>query len=98
MSPSNVEPIQLVPAETMANGSLIGSSATIAAAASVGELIRAVSSDRGAAVSRSGITIEDIVREEIRPIVKDWLETQLPLIVERIVRSEIERVVARATP
>jgi cell pole-organizing protein PopZ len=38
------------------------------------------------------------VREEIRPILKDWLDTHLPPLVERLVRSEIERVVNRALP
>ena len=43
-------------------------------------------------------TIEDIVREEIRPLLKHWLDTNLPPLVERLVRAEIERVVGRAVP
>jgi cell pole-organizing protein PopZ len=35
------------------------------------------------------------VREEIRPILKDWLDHHLPPLVERLVRAEIERVVNR---
>jgi cell pole-organizing protein PopZ len=38
------------------------------------------------------------VREEIRPILKDWLDAHLPPLVERLVRAEIERVVNRALP
>jgi cell pole-organizing protein PopZ len=46
-------------------------------------------------VTRGGLTIEDIVREEIKPILKSWLDSHLPTLVERIVRSEIERLVDR---
>ena len=43
-----------------------------------------------------GPTLEDIVRAELRPMLKEWLDTQLPPLVERLVRVEIERVVGRA--
>lgn len=74
---------------------LIAPAAAAAAAASVGSLLRAVSSERGSQVYRGGPSIEDVVREEIRPILKDWLDTHLPPLVERLVRAEIERVVNR---
>jgi cell pole-organizing protein PopZ len=74
---------------------LIAPAAAAAAAASVGSLLRAVSSERGSQVYRGGPSIEDVVREEIRPILKDWLDMHLPPLVERLVRAEIERVVNR---
>ena len=74
---------------------LIAPAAAAAAAASVGSLLRAVSSERGSHVYRGGPSIEDLVREEIRPILKDWLDMHLPPLVERLVRAEIERVVNR---
>jgi len=74
---------------------LIAPAAAAAAAASVGSLLRAVSSERGSQVYRGGPSIEDLVREEIRPILKDWLDHHLPPLVERLVRAEIERVVNR---
>ena len=37
-------------------------------------------------------TLEDLVREMLRPMLKSWLDDYLPGIVERIVRAEIERV------
>jgi cell pole-organizing protein PopZ len=36
------------------------------------------------------------VREEIKPVLKAWLDTHLPTLVERIVRTEIERVVEQS--
>ena len=77
----------------MPNSELLAPAAVAATAASVSELLRAVSQERTATVTRSGPSIEDVVREEIRPILKEWLDTHLPAIVERTVRQEIERVV-----
>ena len=37
-------------------------------------------------------TLEDLVREMLRPILKSWLDDNLPNIVERMVKAEIERV------
>lgn len=37
-------------------------------------------------------TLEDLVREMLRPMLKAWLDDNLPSMVERIVRAEIERV------
>lgn len=37
-------------------------------------------------------TLEDLVREMLRPMLKAWLDENLPSLVERLVRAEIERV------
>ena len=37
-------------------------------------------------------TLEDLVREMLRPMLKAWLDDNLPGMVERMVRNEIERV------
>ena len=37
-------------------------------------------------------TLEDLVREMLKPMLKAWLDDNLPNIVERLVRAEIERV------
>jgi cell pole-organizing protein PopZ len=37
-------------------------------------------------------TLEDLVKEILRPMLKGWLDDNLPGLVERIVRAEIERV------
>ena len=36
-------------------------------------------------------TLEDLVREMLRPMLKDWLDDNLPVLVEKLVREEIER-------
>ena len=37
-------------------------------------------------------TLEDVVRETLRPMLKSWLDENLPRVVERMVQAEIERV------
>ena len=37
-------------------------------------------------------TLEDLVREMLRPMLKIWLDENLPRLVERLVRAEIERL------
>ncbi|TDH64091.1 DUF2497 domain-containing protein [Dankookia rubra] len=83
------------PASPPEDRALLGAAAAAAAAASVGSLLRAVAADRSSSVHRGGPSIEDVVREELRPLLKDWLDAHLPPLVERLVRAEIERVVGR---
>jgi uncharacterized protein len=76
--------------------SLMAPETAAAAASSVGSLLRTLVSERQqVAVHRGGPTLEDMVREELRPLLKQWLDTNLPAMVERQVRAEIERVVGR---
>lgn len=74
---------------------LVSEAASEAAAGSIGALIRSISSDRQVAIGRVGLTLEDLVREELRPLLKAWLDSNLPALVERIVRAEIQRVIER---
>jgi uncharacterized protein len=41
-------------------------------------------------------TLEEIVREMLRPMLQSWLDEHLPGVVERLVRDEIARVVGEA--
>ena len=93
--PASPEPTP-APAPMPSADALLAPAVAAAAAASVGRLLQAVSADRTATVTRGGPSIEDVVREELRPLLKDWLDQHLPGMVERLVRAEIERVVGRA--
>jgi cell pole-organizing protein PopZ len=106
-APLSVEPAAAVPSQMhgipaepprsdMAAGDLVAPAAAAAAATSVGSLLKHLQQERQTAVYRGGPTIEDVVREEMRPILKQWLDAHLPSLVERLVRAEIERVVARS--
>jgi cell pole-organizing protein PopZ len=43
-------------------------------------------------LSNNARTLEDLVKEMLRPMLKGWLDDNLPGLVERIVKAEIERV------
>ncbi|MGJ5181059.1 PopZ family protein [Bradyrhizobium oligotrophicum] len=43
-------------------------------------------------LSNNARTLEDLVKEMLRPMLKSWLDDNLPALVERIVKAEIERV------
>ncbi|MAB70269.1 MAG: hypothetical protein CMH89_11660 [Oceanicaulis sp.] len=45
--------------------------------------------------SQQGQTLEGIVRELMRPMLKQWLDENLPSIVEEKVQAEIERIARR---
>lgn len=48
--------------------------------------------ERGILMPAHGRTLEDVVRELLRPMMKAWLDENLPAIVEHQVAMEIERV------
>lgn len=77
---------------------LVAPEAAAATALAVNSLVRRLSAERGTLVRSGGPTIEDMVREELRPMLKQWLDTHLPPMVERLVKAEIERVVGRVVP
>lgn len=41
-------------------------------------------------------TVEDVVRELLRPLLKEWLDENLPTVVERLVQQEIDRMIRRS--
>jgi len=94
--PPAASPPKSEPPRPTGSDTLVAPTVAAATTASVGKLLAAVAQERGAAVSRNGPTIEDLVREELRPLLKEWLDQHLPPVVERLVRAEIERVVSRA--
>lgn len=100
LSPACVTtPAAAVPAPTRFFGhTLVAPETAAATASSVDGLLRTLAASRATQVYRGGPTIEDVVRDELRPLLKQWLDEHLPPLVERLVRTEIERVVGRAVP
>jgi cell pole-organizing protein PopZ len=68
-----------------ASGPLLSSEATAAVNSAFGTLAHTV-------LVQNARTLEDLVREMLRPMLKTWLDDNLPNLVERLVRAEIERV------
>ena len=86
-----------VSGEPVRHSDLLAPESEAATVSSVGSLLRTLTAERQTQVHRGGPTIEDLVREEIRPLLKGWLDNHLPPLVERLVRAEIERVMGRVS-
>jgi uncharacterized protein len=84
------------PMSALAIEALVAPAAAAAAAASVEALLRRLDQEGGPLNPRSAPTIEDVVRSELRPLLKSWLDENLPGLVERLVRAEIEKLVSRS--
>lgn len=96
--PEVLQPVAVSPPATPPE-TLVAPATAVAAASSVSAMVRTLVQEREQlSVYRGGPTIEDLVREEIRPLLKQWLDENLPPLVERLVRVELERVLGRVVP
>lgn len=78
----------LTPAKPAPSGSLLSPHADAAVASAFNHLASTIFSNN----SRS---IEQVAEDMLQPMLKDWLDANLPPLVERLVREEIERVSRR---
>jgi uncharacterized protein len=67
------------------NDELLSAQSTAAVSAAFHTLSAAV-------LTENARTLEDLVKEMMRPMLKAWLDENLPGLVDRMVRAEIERV------
>jgi uncharacterized protein len=77
---------------------LLAPAAAAAAAASVEALLKQLNEDRLASLQPRPLTsptIDEVVRAELRPYLKAWLDEHLPPMVERLVKAEINRLIGR---
>ena len=51
--------------------------------------------DPGPVLGTGGKTVEELVKETLRPMLKEWLDKNLPQVVERYVEREIVRLTRR---
>ncbi len=65
------------------------------AASRFSDLASAVTAVRGMPVGNGTRTLEDIVKELLRPMLKDWLDQNLSTIVHRIVEREVAKLAGR---
>ena len=55
----------------------------------------AAAAPAAAAPAANGRTMEDVVLDALRPMLKEWLDTNLPPLVEAMVAKEIGRITGR---
>jgi cell pole-organizing protein PopZ len=73
-------------ASAEALGALVSAPAAAAAAAAFGRL------SGNMAMPAPGRTLEDVVRELLKPLLQQWLDDNLPAIVQRAVDAEVTRI------
>ncbi len=78
-------------------GNLVGDSAAASAASAFSGFASSLRQPEAADVTfPSGPTIDEMVRGLLRPMLKEWLDANLPAIVEAQVRKEVERIARTA--
>jgi cell pole-organizing protein PopZ len=83
-----------VSSEGLKKPELVSEEALAASTAALAQLAQSVTRTREPAAGSSK-TVEEVVREAVEPMLKQWLDQHLPRIVERMVREAIDRVVRR---
>jgi cell pole-organizing protein PopZ len=78
------------------DGSLVSPSTKDAATASLAQVISAVAApEKDSGTAGGQRSLEDVVRDALLPELRSWLDQNLGVLVERIVREEIKKMVRR---
>ncbi len=81
----------IAPADELMSGRTTQTSSDV-----LGELARAIMERRELGLGDKDVTLEGMVREMLRPLLREWLDRNLPYLIERLVKKEIDKMVNRA--
>jgi cell pole-organizing protein PopZ len=96
VQPRPPEPAPRMTEDTPPGDSIVSAATAAASVAALSQItaLQSRGEPRGDIGLGAGhLTLEMIVREELRPILKDWLDRNLPEMVQRLVSLEIARLV-----
>lgn len=79
-----------------AEAGIVSEGAATVAASSLAGLVSAVSDTRGVHIGNGNRTLEDLIKELLRPMLKEWLDANLPALVARLVEKEIHKIAGKA--
>jgi cell pole-organizing protein PopZ len=98
LQPASAEPFP--PAETpivtSKDEALVSPSAASASTNAFAKLTRSVAPEERPPGPLATQTVQDLVMQLLRPALKDWLDQNLPAIVERVVEQEVKKLARRA--
>ena len=88
--------LQLTP--EMITSEVMSAPTASAATDILADLARAILDRRDVAVDEAGrsLTLEGMVREMMKPLLREWLDRNLPYLIERLVKKEIDTMINRA--
>ena len=86
------------PVREVAETELVSAATATSASGTLAALVAAADpADRaGTPLGEGNRTFEDMVKEVMTPMIRQWLDGNLPGLVERLVRREVERIARRA--
>jgi hypothetical protein len=87
-----------VPSEKIRNSELVSGAVASMATGAFAKLSQALqrTPEEVAVADASGRTVEQFVEDIARPMLKEWLDENLPAIIERLVQKEIQKISRRA--
>ncbi len=86
--PDVIEPEPVKEKAKAPDSDLLSSTASTAALAGFTKLAR----DIQVARTHDGITLEDVVRAQLEPLLREWLDKNLPPMIEVLVEKELEKL------
>ena len=84
------------PPDVGAGAPILSGTAQGSATDTLQELAKALLSRRDIAIGSRELTLEGLIREILRPLLREWLDENLPYLIERLVKKEIDHMVNRA--
>ncbi len=84
--------------EMIARDPAVSGPAARASADALEELARVLLSQRDIPVGGRDVTLEGLIREILRPLLREWLDRNLPAVIERLANEEINRMSDRSKP
>jgi cell pole-organizing protein PopZ len=101
--PAKAKAPEPAPAPVQEKAPLVSEPAASKSASALSSLASTVEIERlsatphtATALGNGSRTLEDMVLELLRPLLKDWLDKNLPATVDRLVQKEIERIARKA--
>ncbi len=84
--------------DMIARDPAVSGPAARASADALEELARVLLSQRDIPVGGRDVTLEGLIREILRPLLREWLDRNLPAVIERLANEEINRMSDRSEP
>jgi len=95
--PEPLEDILELTPEMVANPDVMSQSTFQSSQDLLSELAKAILDRRDMGIATgTDATLEDMVREMVKPLLREWLDRNLPYMIERLVKKEIDHMINRA--
>ncbi len=93
--PSLEDVLDLTP-DMIASDPVVSGPAARASNDALQELERVLHSQRDIPIGGRDVTLEGLIREILRPLLREWLDRNLPYVIERLAKEEIDQKISRA--